>query len=207
METRTPRKSVWWRLGALLMAFAFVAMACGDDDDDTVAADPDGESAAPEEAGDDAGPEAPEISDDAVLITGADYEFRNVPETAEVGTELALTNVSEEEVHEIVLLKVADDEKRPLNELLALPEDERNALAVFQGVTVAFPGEDAVFTDGSMTLNEPGRYVLICSIPTGADPQAYRDAVADPDAQGPPDVEGGPPHLVNGMVAEIEVTS
>ena len=39
METRTARKSVWWRLGALLMAFAFVAMACGDDDD-TVAADP-----------------------------------------------------------------------------------------------------------------------------------------------------------------------
>ena len=204
METRTARKSVWWRLGAVLMAFAFVAMACGDDDD-TVAADPDGERTE-SDAGDDSSDDADE-GDEPLLITGADYEFRDVPESVEAGTELAFTNVSDEEVHEIVLLKVADDETRPMNELLALPENERDALAVFRGVTVAFPGEDAVFTDGSMTLAEPGRYILICSIPTGADPQAYRDAVADPDAQGPPDVEGGPPHLVNGMVAEIEVTS
>lgn len=206
METRTAHKPVWRRFGALLLAFAFVAMACGDDDD-TVAADPDGEPAESDSGGDLADDGDEGDGDEPLLITGADYEFRDVPESVEVGTELAFTNVSDEEVHEIVLLKVADDETRPLNELLALPEDERNALAVFQGVTVAFPGEDAVFTDGSMTLAEPGRYVLICSIPTGADPQAYRDAVADPDAQGPPDVEGGPPHLVNGMVAEVQVTS
>ncbi len=202
MESRASRNTAWRRFAALLAVFAFVAMACGDDDD-TAAADPDGEPAQ-SDAGDDTGDDS---GDDALLITGADYEFRGVPETAEVGTELAFTNVSDEEVHEIVLLKVADDESRPLNELLALPEAERDAIAMFQGVTVAFPGEDAVFSDGSLTLAEPGRYVLICSIPTGADPQAYRDAVADPDAQGPPDVEGGPPHLVNGMVAEIEVTS
>lgn len=200
MDNSATRSPAWRRLGVLLVAFAFVAMACGDDDD-TVAPVPGGD---PTEADD--GGDAPEISDDALLITGADYEFRGVPETAEVGTELAFTNVSEEEVHEIVLLKV-DDESRPLNELLALSEDERNAVAQFRGVTVAFPGQDAVFTDGSMTLSEPGRYVLICTIPTGADPQAYRDAVADPENDGPPDVAGGPPHLVNGMVAELEVTS
>lgn len=196
-----PSRPRWLRFAVILVLLAAIAAACGDDDDDTVAQDPGRSS---DDAGDPAG-DPVDVSDDAVLITGADYEFRNVPETATVGTELAFTNVSEEEVHEIVLLKVADDETRPLNELLALPEAERDAIAMFQGVTVAFPGEDAVFTDGSLTMGEEGRYVLICSIPTGADPQAYRDAVADPDAQGPPDVEGGPPHLVNGMVAEITV--
>lgn len=201
MDTRATRSPAWRRFGVLLVAFAFVAMACGDDDD-AVAPVPGGD---PTEVDD--GGEALEISDDAMLITGADYEFRGVPEIAEVGTELAFTNISEEEVHEIVLLKVDDDETRPLNELLALPENERDAVAQFRGVTVAFPGQDAVFTDGSVTLSEPGRYVLICTIPTGADPQAYRDAVADPEAEGPPDVAGGPPHLVNGMVAELEVTS
>lgn len=203
MNTTIRTAPVWRRLGLVFVAFALVVAACGDDDDSTASA-PDGETETADST-DDSGSD--DGAGDELLVTGADYEFRGLPETVEIGTQLALTNISEEEVHEIVLLKVADDETRPLSELLALPEDERNAIAQFQGVTVAFPGEDAVFTDGSMSLTEPGRYVLICSIPTGADPQAYRDAVADPDAQGPPDVEGGPPHLVNGMAAEIEVTS
>ncbi len=86
-----------------------------------------------------------------------------------------------------------------------LPEAERDEVASFRGATVAFPGEKAGFTDGSLTLEEPGRYVLICAIPTGVDPQAYRDAVSNPDQQGPPDVAGGPPHLVKGMASEIIV--
>jgi hypothetical protein len=52
-------------------------------------------------------------------------------------------------------------------------------------------------------LAEPGRYLLLCAIPTGADVQEYLDAAATSD--GPPQVGGGPPHLVNGMVDDLVV--
>ncbi len=42
-----------------------------------------------------------------------------------------------------------------------------------------------------MTLTQPGRYIFVCTIPTGADPAAYREAAKTPGP--PPDVPGGPP--------------
>jgi hypothetical protein len=56
---------------------------------------------------------------------------------------------------------------------------------------------------GDGTLHEPGRYVVLCGIPLGADPQAYLDAAQTSD--GPPDVPGGPPHFTAGMFAELVV--
>jgi hypothetical protein len=44
----------------------------------------------------------------------------------------------------------------------------------------------------------------VCAIPTGADPQEYLEQAATSD--GPPEVDGGPPHFVNGMVDELLVT-
>jgi len=41
-------------------------------------------------------------------------------------------------------------------------------------------------------------------IPTGADPDAYREAV-ESGATEAPDVGGGPPHVVEGMAAELVV--
>lgn len=189
---------------AIGAAVGMLALAgCGDDDD--VASDDD----APEETSSTtAGTGGDDESDEAepILVTGVDYAYENLPATAEVGTELTFTNGSDAEVHEMVVLKIADGEERSLSELLQLPEAESEAIAQFRGVTVAFPGEPAGFTDGSLTLAEPGRYAVVCFIPTGADPQDYRDAIADPDQQGPPEVDGGPPHFVQGMVAEIEVS-
>jgi len=74
-------------------------------------------------------------------------------------------------------------------------------------VSIAFPGEEGMAVVGSPTLTEPGRYALICAIPTGADPQAYRDLFAAPpsDNEGPPDIPGGPPHFTQGMFAELTV--
>ena len=51
---------------------------------------------------------------------------------------------------------------------------------------------------------EPGRYLILCAIPTGADPAEYLAAAAT--SEGPPQVEGGQPHFMNGMYAEILVT-
>lgn len=199
-RTRSIRRRL---LGAVLAVVALTAgAACGDDDDTD---DASAETSTTESPSDGDAEGDGDAGGDTVLVTGVDYAYEDLPATASVGTELTFTNASATEVHEMVLLKVADGETRPLPELLQLPEDEQSAVTEFRGVTVAFPGEDAGFTDGSMTLTEPGRYVVICVIPTGADPQAYREAVADPNAEGPPDVDGGPPHVVQGMAGEIEV--
>lgn len=59
---------------------------------------------------------------------------------------------------------------------------------------------------GDGTLSEPGRYAIMCFIPTGVDPQVYVEASAATES-GPPQSEGaGPPHFVNGMRTELTVT-
>ena len=57
---------------------------------------------------------------------------------------------------------------------------------------------------GTGTLAEPGRYLIICAIPTGVDPGEYLTAAAESEG-GPPDVPGGPPHFVHGMYGQITV--
>ena len=54
-------------------------------------------------------------------------------------------------------------------------------------------------------MTETGRYLVVCSIPTGADPAAYLKASeATPD--GPPNGFNGAPHFTMGMYGEITVT-
>ena len=80
----------------------------------------------------------------------------------------------------MVLVKVADLETRTIEELLALPDEESESLVEFQGVLVALPGEAGGNPEGegsSITVTEPGRYVLMCSIPQGADPAAVAEAM------------------------------
>ena len=57
---------------------------------------------------------------------------------------------------------------------------------------------------GDGVLGKPGRYVALCAIPTGADPSAYLAAAAQSKG-GPVSVPGGPPHYMDGMIAEFTV--
>lgn len=142
-----------------------------------------------------------------IPITGHDYSFEGVPELVASGSELTFSNASEVEFHEMVVMRIVDGETRSLDELLALPEEESESLAEFQGVLVAFPGEDAINPEGgdsSVTVTEPGRYAVFCFIPQGADPEAVRTAMTAPGDEGP-DLEGGPPHFTLGMVSEFQV--
>ena len=104
-------------------------------------------------------------------------------------------------------MRIDDGEARPVSEIVADPAGIGSLLGGGPpaAVIVAAPGGSvpgAVVGDG--TLTEPGRYALICTIPTGVDPQEYLDAAAAAQG-GPPAVEGGPPHFVEGMVAELTV--
>ncbi|MGI9665717.1 MAG: hypothetical protein ACR2N2_01270 [Acidimicrobiia bacterium] len=140
-----------------------------------------------------------------VEVTSVDFAYEGLPATVAAGTQITMTNASATEVHEFVAIRLADDETRSVEELVALPPEEMAALFPnVATVLVAAPGEEAVAVEGDGTLTEPGRYAIICVIPTGADPQEYFEAAAASEG-GPPDVEGGPPHIVHGMYAELIV--
>jgi hypothetical protein len=136
-----------------------------------------------------------------ISVTGQDYAFRGVPELVATGAELTFTNSSAAEFHEMVVLRVLGGETLTVDELLALPEEEVESLTEFRGVLVAMPGEDAINPEGGdpwVTLTEPGRYILICAIPQGADPEAVTAAMQAAGGE-PPALEGGAPHFTIGM--------
>jgi hypothetical protein len=67
----------------------------------------------------------------------------------------------------------------------------------------AAPGGDQIPAVGDDTLADPGRYLVLCVVPTAADPGEYLAAAT---SDGPPQVDGGPPHVVTGMFAELRLT-
>lgn len=136
-------------------------------------------------------------------IEAVDFAFHDLPDRVAAGTHLRLRNTSGEEVHEAAVFRVADDQSdTPLPDLLTAAELDPMALGEFVGVAVALPGEEGIEPDGPVVLAEPGRYVVVCFVPTGADPEAYRAAL---ETGAPPDVTGGLPHLAHGMVGEVMV--
>jgi hypothetical protein len=180
---------------ALALAITGIA-ACGDDGsgtDDTAPSDSTPTTLANVDPG-------------TVEVTATNYHFDDLPAEVSTGTALGLQNASAEELHELVAMRLADDEDRTAAELVALSEPELGAL--FAGppalVVVAPPGEDGFAALGDGTLGVPGRYLIMCFIPTGADPAAYLDALEANPGQ-PPSVPGGPPHFTAGMYGEVFV--
>jgi hypothetical protein len=145
--------------------------------------------------------------DDTKTVTAVDYRFDDLPSSVKAGTTLTLKNGSDKELHEMVLARLPDGETRSVEELMRLPEDQLGAL--FSGppalVMFAPPGDgEPILAVGDGKLSEKGRYLVMCSIPTGADPAAFLQA-AQNSSGGPPEVAGGPPHFTHGMYGEITV--
>ena len=63
-----------------------------------------------------------------VAVNAVDYAFEDLPATVAAGTMLSLTNTSTAELHELVAIRIPDDEQRPVAELAALPEAEIDAV-------------------------------------------------------------------------------
>lgn len=144
-------------------------------------------------------------TDVPVVVTAVDYGFDGLPERIAAGTTLALDNESKVEIHELVAIRLPDDEKRPMDELVQLPPEEFAAFfPLVETVVIAPPGEAGFAVEGTGTLDKPGRYAVICAIPTGANPDEYLAAAAAAEG-GPPQVAGGPPHLAMGMYGEVIV--
>lgn len=189
--------------GVLALTLLGLPLACGDDDDSA------GSTTTTETETTEA-PETTAAEGDVVEVTLADFEFQGLPDEVPAGTTLRVTNASDVELHELVAMKLPDGEERPIDELLALPEEEQAKIIPMDQepamVLLAAPmSDEQIPAVGDGTLTEPGRYLIACFIPTGADPDAYLNAEPSPEG-GPPEVEGGPPHFTHGMYAELTVT-
>lgn len=202
----------------LALAGVLVLGACSDDGDDggdatetattTATATVEATSTATEAATGTATatPTEAAAEGETVEVTAVDYGFEGLPESMSVGDTLALTNASDVEFHEMVVFRLPDDETRSVEELLALPEAEQEALFADGPATVlvAAPGEAGMAVLGDGTLAEAGNYVALCFIPIGADPQMVADAMASAGGEAP-DLGDGPPHVTEGMYATFVV--
>ncbi len=141
---------------------------------------------------------------DGVLdVTLSDFSFGELPDEVVAGTRVRVDNSSESELHELVALRLPDGDERSVDEIVATGLDDLFSAGPPAAVLLAAPGGEQIDAVGDGVLAEPGRYLLLCTIPTGANPQEYLQKAATSD--GPPEVDGGPPHFVNGMVDDLVV--
>lgn len=177
-----------------VLALALVTSACGGDDDSaTTVADNSPTTAEPSPS-------------ESITVTAVDFTFQGLPDAIDAGTTFALENDSAAELHELVVLRISGGETRSVDDLVALPQAELQA--VFAGppatVIVAPPGQAGFAALGDGTVPDPGRYLFMCFIPTGVDSDAYLNALEATPGE-PPQVPGGPPHFVSGMYQEVTV--
>jgi hypothetical protein len=123
---------------------------------------------------------------DQLEATGVNYEYEGLPETLPAGT-VAVTFTNEgDELHEIGVARINDDVTLPVEQVLAMPEEQVFSMITFTGAAFAAPGE----SDTTFLRMEPGRYGAACFIPQGSTHET----------------EGtGPPHFTLGMFAEFTV--
>lgn len=179
------------RVAVLLAVLSLVLVACGG-----------GEATEPAAAD---AEDPPTDGGEVIEVVLRDFAFDGLPATVAAGTRFTVVNEAEAELHELVAFRLPDDEDRSVEELTTLsPPELVAALGEPAAVLLATPGGPTIPAVGDGTLTEPGRYAIMCFIPTGADPQEYLDVAAETE-DGPPQVDGGPPHFVHGMYAELTV--
>lgn len=132
-----------------------------------------------------------------VEITAFDYRYEGVPEVVPAGTTFFLINESLTEFHEAAIIRLDNDDQRTVEELTALsPGELLENTGTFQVALLSRPGQmQYAKSPGSATLRTPGRYLIVCSVPLGADPAVVERQV-----------EFGPPAQIEGVPAHYQVT-
>jgi hypothetical protein len=162
---------------------------------------------------DDAGTEQPDASTTTeapapdVTVSAVDYAYELLPRTLPVGTTVALRNLSPTELHEFTAYRLPDGETRTASTILQLPASEQAAFfAAPPAMLLLGPpgGAEQIAALGDGTFTTPGRYLVLCGIPIGADPQGYLTAAAA-SGGGRPAVPGGAPHYTRGMFTDVNV--
>jgi plastocyanin len=171
-------------------------------------------SASPVMAQDDTATDDPMDMEGLTLdVGGVEYAFTNLPTSVPVGTSLTFTN-NGAEVHEMVLVRIADGVTESLEELLAMDAEGRDPMEeglvemVGDMPLFAAPGTTA---EGTLTLESEGRHVVLCFIPQGLTDMSVLEQLgpeANPEDM-PPEVQAimaNPPHFALGMIQEFTVT-
>jgi uncharacterized cupredoxin-like copper-binding protein len=122
--------------------------------------------------------------DHRVTVRGVEYAFEGLPSELEAGTVSFLFEVPEgaAEPHELVIVERLDGTDEPIEELLALPDEEIFEKVGWVGVAfVDSPGRaSALVVDLA-----PGSYIVVCNYPVG---------------------DGDDSHAEHGMVVEVTVS-
>lgn len=137
-----------------------------------------------------------------------DGAFVGLPAEVEVGTTIRAVNTSSTEMHEFLAIRLPDGEDRTSEEIVALPEDELLALlgaAVPDVLRVALPGEPELEGVGDAVFEEPGRYLVICTVPTGADPAVLIESDRYTTGRWPERYADAAPHYARGEHTDVLV--
>ena len=136
-----------------------------------------------------------------------DYAYDGVPGEVSAGTQLALVGAPDAEPHEAVVFRLAEDETRSAQEILAEGGPDAPPPGEFAGVLIAPPGGAPGFApEGPVVLDQPGRYLLVCFIPVGTTPDAFA-ALAEGGGTAADLPATGPPHFTQGIAAELTVAA
>ena len=179
----------------LAVSLAVVPAACGSSDDGVTATATTAKPAATTST------TAASTKPQTIKVTGSDYKFTGLPETAPAGSKISLTTDKSGEPHELVAVHVPESETRSAEEIGALSDADMETVLAGEPalVTIAMPGTTdtpgPVVGDG--TLSEPGRYIILCTFPKGTTPEDVAKA------QGP--LQGEHPHYHLGMVDDITI--
>ncbi len=138
--------------------------------------------------------EAPEPADGAtpIEVTAREYSFDGLEQIDGTGSYALILRNEGAQLHELILVRIDDDETRPIEELLE--EDDPSQFATDIAFAFACPGDAGEPT--AVEIDEPGRYAAVCFIPVGVTPETPAEEFETL----------GPPHAMEGMVAEFEVT-
>lgn len=198
--------------GGLVALLAVTGAACSDDDDEPNETGDAPTTTAAEETTTTAGEETTTTegaAGEVIEIIGTNdgtssYAFEDVPtDPVPAGSRLSLVNTGTEP-HELILIRIPDEETRPVGDLVSLSDEELGA--VFGGepepATVILAASGTTDTPGAVvgdgTVTEPGRYAVLCFLPVGSTDDLL-------EADGPPEDATTPPHAALGMFAELTV--
>lgn len=129
---------------------------------------------------------------EVVEVTADEYAFEGLADTYAAGDYAFVLDNPAEEIHEMVVFRIAEGEERPMTELLSLPEEEAGQVAEVVAMGFACPGETSDPTGAELT---PGRYAAVCFLPTGSTPEADFAEIGQ-----------HAPHFSEGMLHEFTVS-
>ena len=132
--------------------------------------------------------------DETAEVTASEYEFEGVPDEFDTGTAAILLTNEGDEAHEMAIMRKAEGVTQSWDEILALPQEEGEALVVQVGGTFA-PRKG---TQGLAIVDlVAGDYAVLCFVPTGTTMTADGEVT-----------EGtGVPHFMGGMLEEFTVSA